>query len=158
MIWGEFLWGNIQAAKKKNPEIELFHYRDKKKGCYFEVGFTEIEKKSVFLTQIRITKKNGLSIGDLEQMMNLIIKNIKYLEENFTALEVTPRKTILRSEKPYSTNGGQKEFYEITITPASILLQRWIHKDEEKNLSVFTLSHRTFVRLINDLTFALNIG
>lgn len=157
MNWGEFLWENIKEEKKRNPKIELFHYRDKKGECYFEVGFTEIEKNSIVLTQIRITKKNGFSIGDLEQAMNLIIQNIKYLEENFTPLEVTPHKTILRSEKPYSTNGEQKEFYEITITPESLLLQRWKYKNKKKNPIVFTLTYGIFVRLINDIAFAINI-
>ncbi len=151
MNWGEFLWENIQEETKANPNITLLHHRDN--DYHLEVSFQEIEKKSITLNHIVITKKSGFSI--LEQAVNFIRQKITYLEENFTPLEVTPHKTILRSEKPYSTNGEQKEFYEITITPNSLLLQRWQSQKGTKKPIPFTITRGIFVRLINDITFAI---
>ncbi len=156
MNWGEFLWESIKEEKRKKSNMTLLHYRDKK-GFHFEVGFAEIENRSITLNHISVTKKSGFSIGDLAQAVNFICQKITYLEENFVPVEVAPHKTILRSDTPYSTNGQNKEFYEITITPNSLLLQRWQSQKRTKKPISFTITRGIFVRLINDITFSLNL-
>ncbi len=156
MSWGEFLWENIQAAKKGNPKIELFHYRDKKSGNTFEIGFKEIEEHSIVLTHLRITAQEHFTIRSLEQAVRYIEDDIIYLEESFALIEATPYQINLRSKKPFS-NKAQKEFYEITITKNSAFLQRWRYQEKTKQPIPFTLTRGIFVRLINDFTFALNI-
>ncbi len=156
MSWGEFLWENIQAAQGGDPKIKLFHYRDKESGNVFEIGFAEIEEHSIVLTHLRITAKEYFTIRSLEQAVKYIESDITYLEESFALIEATPYQIKLRSNKPFS-NKEKKEFYEITITEKSLLLQRWRYQEKTKRPIPFTLTRGIFVRLINDLTFALNI-